>query len=802
GRRLLLGGTGKTAQLWDVDQGKLLKDLDNEGPALSFHWSPDGSRFVRAWSAFSRNPRGFEVCDADGVRQQRYLFSEHPPFNARTHPVSIRFSGRNQVLVCCNNTRQNNGSAAVKVDLETGRAATVVEEESPEPFATVGAVSSNGQLGAIASLMGLNAIVFRLSDGTVVSRCGTMSPLPSVVGWSAAGRPAGFAWSEDPKNGRMNTRPADLQVGFDLESMEPVAEVLPDNYQVFRLNDGNWSLRTEERETKLLDGEKEAYKINVSGSSVTALSLIPRGDQPPLLTWANRKLLETEGSLVLSTSDGAHVTRLKPSMVYVRDVAPSPNGRYVVASTGTHRLCVFPTSGSQYPILSVARVKGEWAAWTADGYYSASPGGEKLIGWVVSNGCRNLAQFYPAERFASRFRRPDILRKAIQMGSVEQAVTAFESNSPEPKIEQLLPPVATLRLVRQTGAAVTVQATATVNISDMPVLAMRLLLDGRPLSNGQCSTSVDSGLPADATWELNIPPGVHELKLLARSAAGSAVSDPLPVRAPKSAGQQPVLHRLCVGVNDYDQPALRLAAATGDAQDMFGALETYCVGSDNRFGSARGSLLVDREATRAAVLSALAEIRKNAKPGDLVVMTFAGHGVKQRDEYYLLMRDSDPSQDLKDVALSGEDLRRTLADMECPVLLILDACHSAQSLKSLRPATDELARRLTDESAGVTVMAAAMAHEVAAAGTENGYFTAAFLHALQLGQGVPFDPYEHALYTHHIYASVFSEVRRATGGRQNPFLNSPWTAPPLVLRDVPDPASQEGSAARTLTVPQ
>ena len=119
------------------------------------------------------------------------------------------------------------------------------------------------------------------------------------------------------------------------------------------------------------------------------------------------------------------------------------------------------------------------------------------------------------------------------------------------------------------------------------------------------------------------------------------------------------------------------------------------------------------------------------------------------------------------------------------MLLVLDSCHSASGVRAFRPATDDLTRSLTDDSTGVSVLAAAMSHEVASATAENGYFTAAFLKALQLGQGVPFDPHEHILYTHHIYSVVFSEVRKASNGKQNPFLNMPWTVPPLALRDVP-----------------
>ena len=117
--------------------------------------------------------------------------------------------------------------------------------------------------------------------------------------------------------------------------------------------------------------------------------------------------------------------------------------------------------------------------------------------------------------------------------------------------------------------------------------------------------------------------------------------------------------------------------------------------------------------------------------------------------------------------------------------LILDACHSAGAVKSFRPATDDLARALTDDSVGVTVMSAAMSYEVAGGSAENGHVTTGLLKGLKADEGVPFDPYERRLYVHHLYSVAFSEVRKATGGKQNPFLDMPWTVPPLPLREIP-----------------
>lgn len=53
-----------------------------------------------------------------------------------------------------------------------------------------------------------------------------------------------------------------------------------------------------------------------------------------------------------------------------------------------------------------------------------------------------------------------------------------------------------------------------------------------------------------------------------------------------------------------------------------------------------------------------------------------------------------------------------------------------------------------------------------------------------LRAGVPFDPYERAMTVQHLYMSVFDDVRLATGGRQNPFLHRPYTAPAFLIRDV------------------
>gem|GEM_PF-3441204 len=786
GKRLL-AATLQDLQTWDLaeHEPRRLAKVDTQGKTTSVAWAPDGQRLLRCWTAFKGEPHGLEVRQANGELLTQRLFADEPSLGRMSHVRSLAFIDAQTAILFSDDgdKLKEQGSTAIRFDLQSNTGERLRSVNEVANYHVYGAASPDRKLAAITVSMGLDAVVFRVEDGQEVARCGAASPVPTLVGWSQAVASPAIAWGENRKFGHFNTSPTDLQFAFDLTEMQPVGELDPAGFSVSQLTLGDWKLEHPRSNTMTLSQGDQPTASVQGGNHIQSATLIPRGNESPWFAWTAGRSQQSYATVNLTKSNGDSVGSLSPTAVHARDVVPSPDGRFLLVSSGTHRLCIYAVEGQRYPLLSVARVNGEWVAWSGDGYYTASPGGEKMFGWAESHGPTQLATFHPAEKFAKHFRRPDLLVRAIQLGSMEAALTQSETRSPV--IDEILPPTCVLEKIEQVGNRVQVRAVAATNLAGKPVVSMRLLLDGRPLAGGQGQRTVPVGEKAEATWEIDVPSGSHELKLLARNEDTSAVSPPLVVTGQKSASQQPVLYRLCVGINEYQLSALNLGSAAKDATDVFAALERNCVGTQNRFGTAKGEILINSQATRSSVLQAIENIRTTAKPGDLVVFLFAGHGIKQQDEYYLMTHEADPSASLKGKSLSGEDLRQALSEMECPVLLIMDACHSAHGVKAFRPATDDLTRSLTDDTAGVTVLAAAMAHEVASATEENGYFTAALLKALQLGTGVPFDHNEHVLYTHHIYSVVFSEVRKATNGKQNPFLNMPWTTPPLVLREVP-----------------
>ena len=429
-------------------------------------------------------------------------------------------------------------------------------------------------------------------------------------------------------------------------------------------------------------------------------------------------------------------------------------------------------------IFSVYATGQEWVVWTPEGYYAASPGGEKLVGWQVSNGPGKLDDFYPVERFRKQFYRPDLIAMLVERnnGNIADALKAIDllrgEETREVKIDETLPPRAVLTVLDQSKLpAVKLKVAAEASNKKQPVTALRLLVDGRPLTDGAANQTFDQGKDkAEAEWTITLPPGNHQLTVLARGPDSSSKSNAVHIAIADPAKQN-TLHVLAIGVNDYEDSTLKLDFAAKDAQDIAANFPKCCKGE--LFHDVHSEALVNSKARKDAIVSRLSALRKQAKPNDLVVIFFAGHGVKQKDKFYLLPVEAKTAE-LAKTAISGDELRKALGEFPCQVLLMLDACHSSAGLKNFRPAVDDITRNLTDDDCGVAVLCAAMAHEKALEIGGNGLFTKAVVDGLNRGDGVPFNTFNRTMYIHHLHSYVFDRVSHLSGERQHPFLSLPW----------------------------
>src|SRR6185312_9248811 len=101
-------------------------------------------------------------------------------------------------------------------------------------------------------------------------------------------------------------------------------------------------------------------------------------------------------------------------------LAPSPDFRYLLSGSADQVIRVW-NPDKQELLLSLFVAGDEWIAWTPQGYYAASLGGENLMGWHVNNGREPMASFYPAARFHNSLYRPDIIRRLLEAGGLQLA---------------------------------------------------------------------------------------------------------------------------------------------------------------------------------------------------------------------------------------------------------------------------------------------------------------------------------------------------------------------------------------------
>jgi uncharacterized caspase-like protein len=144
-------------------------------------------------------------------------------------------------------------------------------------------------------------------------------------------------------------------------------------------------------------------------------------------------------------------------------------------------------------------------------------------------------------------------------------------------------------------------------------------------------------------------------------------------------------------------------------------------------------VLVDRQATRANINSALGWLKRNGGPGDKAVIFYAGHGDNQlTGQFYILPIDA-RLDNIRGTGISDHDLTRSIGDLPCATVLMLDACFSdsftfgqkpGRKTRGLAKPTDALASSMVYDY-GLAILCGAKNNQEAIEEGGHGFFTAA-----------------------------------------------------------------------------
>jgi WD40 repeat protein len=611
--------------------------------------------------------------------------------------------------------------------------------------------------------------------------------------------------------------------GFDVKNAAwtpPVAQWLPASASGRGLQVSDWSDSVRPR----FNGNALPLTDNEVSMSV---AVTPDGSSFALGTSFYLRLLKANGAVLWRVA--------APGATWQVNV--SGDGRWVVAgfSDGTLRWYRARDGVELLALLPHADRK-RWIAWTPQGYYAASPGGEDLFGWQINRGPSRAADFFPASRFRATYFRPDVIAAVLATADFDAALRQANQSSAgsanfvaAPDIEPQTPPVVTLLSPKDGESFSKREVTLSLSIrapAGAPPISLRARLNGSvfelplaapgALAVGRNLVVAASGGPGRETpavryeQRITLPaqdaelmvfadnrngystPAVLRLKWTGPPASASdAAAEAAAVARPKAqpgaktpAGTpgdlRPALYVLAVGVSKYQNQGIQLAYAAKDATDFSNVFKLQ---ENQLYRKVEVKLLTDAGAKRDDILDGLEWIRREMTARDVGVVFMAGHGINDSDGvYYYLPQDTDPDR-LKRTGVIFTEIRNTLASLPGKALFFVDTCHSGNVLGTGRRAMGSdltsIVNELSSAENGVVVFAASTGRQFAQESPEWG--NGAFTRAVVEGMSGKADVGRTGRVTHKMLDLYVSErVKALTRGTQ-----SPVTIVPQGISDFP-----------------
>jgi len=169
----------------------------------------------------------------------------------------------------------------------------------------------------------------------------------------------------------------------------------------------------------------------------------------------------------------------------------------------------------------------------------------------------------------------------------------------------------------------------------------------------------------------------------------------IPVKAVAVNQALPTLYAVMVGVSDYKGDELDLKYAAKDAQDLSNAVASSArklLNTDGKEHVVIYNINTDPQRTafpeKKAIQKVFDEISTKARPNDILLMFFAGHGVMQgeKKQFYFLTADASANSDISITGISINELNEWMKPEKIKAqkrVLIFDACNSGQAINDL-----------------------------------------------------------------------------------------------------------------------
>jgi WD40 repeat protein len=423
--------------------------------------------------------------------------------------------------------------------------------------------------------------------------------------------------------------------------------------------------------------------------------------------------------LLWETQTGRVVHRFEGHVDKVRAVAFLPDGRRILSAgrDGTVRLWDLATGRELAQLVSFD--DGEWIAATPEGYYEASPGGDRRLN-VRAGGA-----VYGIENYREAFFRPDLVRIALGGGSLAGFRTLAQVALP-PVVEIVAPPA---------GVAAD-RVTIQLRLKDKGggIGDIRLYLNGSAVAMEGRAVAIVPVADREITrsFELPLVQGRNVITAVAFNGDNTMQSNEatVVVTAAFAAAGKPSLYALVIGINEFANPKLKLNYAAADAALFAATLQDASAGL---FDKVHIRKLTAMEATTNAAIIREIQSFQSLRPDDIFVFYIASHGTVDEGEYFLITSNvgSLRTEKLKTDAISQHMLKKAI--MHIPAtkkLILIDTCNAGalgeaiQAAMLTRGMSEDTALKILSRSVGSTILSASTSFQEALEGYRgHGLFT-------------------------------------------------------------------------------
>ncbi|MFC1714746.1 caspase family protein [Candidatus Poribacteria bacterium] len=416
----------------------------------------------------------------------------------------------------------------------------------------------------------------------------------------------------------------------------------------------------------------------------------------------------------------------------VTSAAFSPDDRHALSSSWDNSVRLWEIATGKLLLIRLHLDEVDWVASTPDGRFDGSSDAIKLLHYAKDN------KSIPLESLFDKFYTPGLVAQVMSGEELAPDAPDIRKGIEIPPLVRIVSPEAGQILKVQTVDVVVEAVDQGGGLEDI-----RLYHENKRLEGEGKGMGVRPSAGVQRIFTVTMMSGMNTLRATAYSwdrTEANPFEITIEVKIPEAKAD---LYVVAVGINTYKSTNHNLNYAVADARAISHSLSKH---GEGIFREVSPQTVFDEQATRSGIEAALRRVERDARPEDVFIFFYSGHGVmsegsEQEPADFHLVPTNMTQMYGNDVGLAERGVSAAqLRDMCQQIkarkqLLILDACQAGALADTfaIRGAAEEKAMAQLARSAGVAVLAATGAEQLAREfkALEHGLFTYALLQGME-----------------------------------------------------------------------